>query len=71
MVKDRSFGDRGTGFTPRKKKEFGRGSRWCKRCGDYTALIQKYDLHLCRRCFREVANSLGFRKNGQMNNGNK
>ena len=64
MVKDRSFGDRGTCFTPRKKKEFGRGSRWCKRCGDYTALIQKYDLHLCRRCFREVANSLGFRKNG-------
>ena len=64
MVKDRSFGDRGTGFTPRKKKEFGRGSRWCKRCVDYTALIQKYDLHLCRRCFREVANSLGFRKNG-------
>ena len=51
-------------ITPRKKKEFGRGSRWCKRCGDYTALIQKYDLHLCRRCFREVANSLGFRKNG-------
>ena len=64
MTKDRSFGDRGTGFTTRKKKEFGRGSRWCKRCGDYTALIQKYDLHLCRRCFREVANSLGFRKNG-------
>ena len=64
MVKDRSFGDRGTGFTPRKKKEFCRGSRWCKRCGDYTALIQKYDLHICRRCFREVANSLGFRKNG-------
>ena len=64
MVKDRSFGYRGTGFTPRKKKEFGRGAWWCKRCGDYTALIQKYDLHLCRRCFREVANSLGFRKNG-------
>ena len=37
--------------------------RWCKRCGDYTAVIQKYDLMLCRRCFREVATSLGFRKN--------
>ena len=23
MTKDRSFGDRGTGFTPRMKKEFG------------------------------------------------
>ena len=66
MVKNRSFGDRGTGYTPRKKKEFGRGSKWCKRCGDYTAVIQKYELYLCRRCFREVANSLGFQKNGWM-----
>ena len=29
MVKNRSFGDRGTGYTPRIKKEFGRGSKWC------------------------------------------
>ena len=64
MAKDRNFGDRGTGYTPRKKKEFGRGSKWCKRCGDYTAVIQKYELYLCSRCFREVANSLGFQKNG-------
>ena len=64
MVKNRSFGDRGTGYTPRKKKEFGRGSKWCKRCGDYAAVIQKYELYLCRRCFREVANALGFQKNG-------
>jgi len=58
MVKDRSYE-----FTGRKVHKFGRGSRWCKRCGDYTAVIQKYDLFLCRRCFREVAVSLGFRKN--------
>ena len=57
MVKDRSYE-----FTGRKKHKFGRGSRWCKRCGDYTAVIQKYNLMICRRCFREVANSLGFRK---------
>ena len=63
MPKNRSFGDRGTGCTPRAVKKFGRGSRWCKRCGDYTAVIQKYDLFVCRRCFREVAVSLGFRKN--------
>ena len=63
MAKNRSWGDRGTGYTARKEKSFGRGSRWCKRCGDYTAVIQKYDLMLCRRCFREVATSLGFRKN--------
>jgi len=41
MVKNRSFGDRGTGYTPRIEKKMGRGSRWCKRCGDYTAVIQK------------------------------
>ena len=41
MPKNRSFGDRGTGYTPRTMKKFGRGSRWCKRCGDYTAVIQK------------------------------
>ncbi|HJT09341.1 MAG TPA: 30S ribosomal protein S14 [Candidatus Nitrosotalea sp.] len=49
-------------FTGRKEHKFGKGSRWCKRCGDYNAVIQKYDLILCRRCFREVANSLGFNK---------
>jgi small subunit ribosomal protein S14 len=58
MAKDRSYE-----FTGRKKHTFGRGSRWCKRCGDYTAVIQKYKLFLCRRCFREVAESLGFKKN--------
>ena len=63
MVKNRSFGERGTGYTPRTVKKFGRGARWCKRCGDYTAVIQKYDLFVCRRCFREAAVSLGFRKN--------
>lgn len=46
----------------KKKHNFGRGSKWCKRCGDFTAVIQKYDLALCRRCFREVAESLGFKK---------
>ena len=58
MVKDRSYEKTG-----RKEHKFGRGSRWCKRCGDYTAVIQKYDLFVCRRCFREVAVSLGFMKN--------
>jgi len=44
--------------TGRTVHKFGKGSRWCKRCGDYNAVIQKYDLDLCRRCFREVADSL-------------
>jgi len=31
MPKDRSYGDRGTGYTPRLEHKFGRGSKWCKR----------------------------------------
>ncbi len=57
MVKIRDFQ-----VTARKQRKYGKGSRWCKRCGQYTALIQAYDLMLCRQCFREVAKSLGFKK---------
>ncbi len=49
-------------LTGRKVRKYGKGSRWCKRCGQYTAIIQKYDLMLCRQCFREVAKSIGFKK---------
>ncbi len=45
-----------------KKRTFGIGSRKCKRCGRYGAHIQKYNLGFCRHCFREVAQSLGFKK---------
>ncbi len=57
MVKVREFQ-----VTLRKQRKYGKGSRWCKRCGQYTALIQSHDLMLCRQCFREVAKSLGFKK---------
>ncbi len=49
-------------LTGRKIRKYGKGSRWCKRCGQYTAIIQKYNLLLCRQCFREVAKNIGFRK---------
>jgi small subunit ribosomal protein S14 len=49
-------------LTGRKKLNHGKGTRWCKRCGSYTGLIQQYDLMLCRQCFREVASNLGFIK---------
>jgi len=45
-----------------KPRRFGKGSRYCGRCGNYTGLIQKYNLLLCRQCFREVAEKLGFTK---------
>jgi ribosomal protein S14 len=40
----------------------GKGIRKCKICGSSRALIRSYDLFVCRRCFREVANDLGFEK---------
>ncbi|MEM3103401.1 MAG: 30S ribosomal protein S14 [Candidatus Nitrosocaldus sp.] len=57
MAKVRDFA-----LTGRKERRYGKGSRWCRRCGQYTAIIQKYDLLLCRQCFREVAKRIGFKK---------
>ena len=45
-----------------KKKNFGIGSRKCKRCGRYGAHVSKYSLELCRQCFREIATQIGFRR---------
>ncbi|QQG39237.1 MAG: 30S ribosomal protein S14 [Candidatus Woesearchaeota archaeon] len=45
-----------------KEKKFGIGSRKCGRCGRYGAHIQKYGLGLCRQCFREIAEKVGFKK---------
>lgn len=44
------------------KRKQGIGSRKCRRCGSFRGVIRKYDLYYCRRCFREVAKDLGFRK---------
>ncbi len=40
----------------------GKGKRKCKICGASNGLIRKYGLYICRRCFREVGEELGFRK---------
>lgn len=38
-----------------------RDSLLCSRaCGNRRGLIRKYDLFLCRRCFREQAPKIGF-----------
>lgn len=39
-----------------------RGKRKCRFCGNVRGLIVKYDLYVCRKCFRERANEIGFRK---------
>lgn len=42
----------------------GKGNRKCKLCGNARALIRSHGLYICRRCFRESAKDLGFRKYG-------
>ena len=45
-----------------KKRRCGSSLKKCKRCGRNKAHISKYNLHLCRQCFREIATSIGFKK---------
>ncbi len=44
------------------KRKVGKGARKCVRCGTMRGIIRRYGLMYCRRCFREVAAELGFRK---------
>ncbi len=36
--------------------------RSCQRCGREQGLVGKYDIYLCRQCFREIARGMGFKK---------
>lgn len=36
--------------------------RKCRVCGTRQAVIRKYGLMVCRRCFKDVAEKIGFRK---------
>jgi Ribosomal protein S14 len=38
------------------------GFEECQRCGREQGLVSKYDIWLCRQCFREIARKMGFRK---------
>lgn len=42
----------------------GKGGRICKLCGTSRGIIRKYSLYICRRCFREVGERIGFKKFG-------
>ncbi|MBS3815242.1 MAG: 30S ribosomal protein S14 [Hadesarchaea archaeon] len=44
------------------KKSSKEGARECDRCGSRGAVFQRHGLDLCRRCFREVAPEMGFKK---------
>jgi len=43
-------------------KKFGKGSRTCRNCGTHRGIIRRYGLMICRRCFREKAERMGFKK---------
>ena len=36
--------------------------RECQRCRREQGLVGKYDIWLCRQCFRETARDMGFKK---------
>ncbi len=48
--------------TPPEHKFQGKGARKCRFCKSARALIRSYGLKVCRRCFREVGEEIGFRK---------
>jgi small subunit ribosomal protein S14 len=34
----------------------------CRRCGRKEGLVTRYEINLCRQCFREVARDMGAKK---------
>ena len=49
-------------FNQPKKRSCGIALRRCRRCGRMGGHIKKYGLCVCRQCFRETAQELGFKK---------
>ncbi len=45
-----------------KMKKRTPGERECKICGTRKGMIRKYKMGICRRCFKERANDLGWEK---------
>ena len=43
-------------------KKYGKGSRSCRVCGNQHGLVRKYAINMCRQCFRQYANDIGFHK---------
>ncbi|TPX69137.1 hypothetical protein SpCBS45565_g02679 [Spizellomyces sp. 'palustris'] len=43
-------------------RKYGKGSRQCRVCSHQAGLIRKYNLNICRQCFREYALDIGFIK---------
>ncbi|OIR58292.1 MAG: 40S ribosomal protein S29 [Amphiamblys sp. WSBS2006] len=40
----------------------GKGGRQCRVCGNRGGMIRTYGLDMCRQCFKQYAETIGFRK---------
>lgn len=49
-------------FNKPKTRKFGIAKYKCERCGRFGAHLSQYNLNLCRQCFREIAEEIGFKK---------
>ena len=47
--------------TPKKRTQ-GQSTKKCRLCGNTHAVIHKYGIELCRKCFRETGPKIGFKK---------
>ncbi|KAI4092549.1 MAG: hypothetical protein LQ344_003395 [Seirophora lacunosa] len=45
-----------------RPRTYGKGSRSCRVCTHKAGLIRKYGLNICRQCFREKSQDIGFTK---------
>ena len=45
-----------------KDRKIGIAVKKCGRCGRFGGHIKSYGLNLCRQCFREIAEDIGFKK---------
>ncbi len=45
-----------------KERKFGIAAQKCEKCKRHGAHIKTYGLNLCRQCFREIAEEIGFNK---------
>jgi len=45
-----------------KERKIGISTKKCERCRRFGAHIKSYGLNLCRHCFREIAEEIGFKK---------
>ncbi|KAI9678634.1 MAG: 40S ribosomal protein S29 [Caeruleum heppii] len=45
-----------------RPRTYGKGARSCRVCTHSAGLIRKYGLNICRQCFREKSQDIGFIK---------